>query len=225
MSRRAKVIVILLAVLCILELAALCWMEGPDMVSRLKYRVGDMEIGPARYSKETQEVFDLTQQGADRWAAIYTLHATSAKIKGVRFRIERFSGDAWKTMQTSADFKTGGTDKETKFYASYTPDRGGTVTFQGAAATLRDAKEYISSRKTGEQSIVGSSTLTETEKIVPGTRIVLAIFFYQDGSHAHGEEEETLSVPASPTRAYNDAASLKQYSTVIALTCQCETAH
>lgn len=211
MNKTAKIILIIAIVLGVLDLGLFCWTEGPDLIEKSKNRVGNMETGPASYSKETQEVFELTQTGADKWAQIYTIKPASDKIKSIRFAAEIFENGKWHARSES-EFNIEGMEKGGKLYISFTPERGGVVNFSGASAALKSCGREIKGL-----DMSGSITLTEKEKIVPDTRIVYGIFFYG------GSDDENVDLAAAPTSAYNNKEMLEKYDKVIAVTCECST--
>lgn len=208
MSKVAKFALVIAFVLALACTVTLLVVEGPGWINKFRNQPRDMEIGPAQYSKELQEVMDLTHNNGDYWAQIFQVNATSQKIKTISVEVEEFSNGKWKSLHKGLGIG-GNAEKGSKLYISYNPKKGGQLNFEGASTTLKkaDIGDHLDTR--------GMIPMLKREPIKLEKKNVLAIFEYTD------KEEMNVLSGKNASHLYEQKDLLKKYEKCIAITVTC----
>jgi|GEM_PF-2110277 len=206
--KNAKAVLIAAIIISAVNLAMICCINIPALVP---HHEGDMKMGPAHYSRETREVFDMTEKGVGRWAEIYEASPTAKSIKSIRVRTEIFKNGKWETLNTEAGFG-GRWSRNSKVFVSFDPQSGGSFRSDSGESSISNCKKHIN-----ENDLTGSEFLTDTEAIKPGKKNVAAIYQYSN------KDNMTTTSFGSPTKTYYHAGELSKHTTLIALTIEFST--
>lgn len=203
--KKIKVTAATAIVISVVNLVLIGCIWLPDVISENKAKVGEMEIGPKTFSKETQKVLELTQE---QWGQTYEIRSEgSKKIKAVNICTEKLENGKWNEEQMAGI--GGNLEEKTVMYVSFSPEKGGFVNGIGTFK-IPDCSKYIKNKDLNVMM-----QMHEKESIKPGKKNVLAMYAYS--------KSEGCTMAETATKTYYSPSMLKDYDGAVAVTIEFAT--